>query len=309
MKRRIGKLVEALRNSIPSNRRPSFSNGCNNPEKPLLIIGHGRSGTSWVGAIISSSKLVQYYYEPCNPELQGIRDFDLWFRYLRPGEEDDVFTPALDAAFGGLSSPGSHRNGPQRSRCRIVVKEVAPVMSLSWLIDRYDPDVLVIVRHPGAVILSELNKGTPVRKSKKALLHQDTLFADHLNPYRQQIERAQSPHEILGVVWGARHRVILNALAYRERWKIVYYEDLCFYPLREYRKIFTDFRLNWDDRVARGVAEHSSTHEPGIYSVKRVSAQQVNQWRQKIAPPELVRIKEIIDPFDLPFYRDPRDWA
>ena len=76
------------------------------------------------------------------------------------------------------------------------------------------------------LLLSEMNKINREEKPIIEILKQPSLMDDHLNPYLTVLEKAKTPYEIFGAVWGARNRVITNLLPKYPEWKIVYYEDL-----------------------------------------------------------------------------------
>jgi len=281
--------------------------------RPILILGHGRSGTSWVGDIFAAARRALYYFEPCSPDISGKGDFDMWFRYLRCGARDELFEQALDAAFRGLPFPGQRWNRARWHRLlpgyRIVVKEVAAFMAAEWLHARYKPEMLIIIRHPCAVVLSELGQGTPPEDSMREMLGQPELFEDHLNPYRSMMEKASTPFEILGAMWGARHRVLANNLSRHAEWQVVFYKDLCANPVAEFQRLFRHFGLLWTKAMEQYVIERSTGHTSGLYSVRRNSVQQIDKWKQSMTSADVNAVRHYVEPFDLPFYRSDADWA
>ena len=63
-------------------------------QKPILITGIPRSGTTWVGNIIPSAPGVGYIYEPFLPVHHvGICkvEFPLWFTYITEKNEDKYY--------------------------------------------------------------------------------------------------------------------------------------------------------------------------------------------------------------------------
>ena len=280
--------------------------------EPILIIGHGRSGTTWVGNILSAARRVLYYFEPCHPTVSGQGGFDIWFRYIRPGEHDELFERILDPVFRGLPAPSRRWNRVHWHRWlpgyRITLKEVASLMAVEWLYERYNPAVLVVVRHQCSVILSELRQGTPVDRSMQELFKQPTLFEDHLAPYRVMMESVSTPIEILAAIWGARHRVVANALLRHPEWRVTFYEELCADPEGEFKQLIRHFGLPWTNSMEQFVIEQSTSHVPGFYSAKRVSASQIGRWKELLSEGQIGAIKRVIEAFGLPFYQSELDW-
>lgn len=271
--------------------------------RPILILGHGRSGTTWVGNVFATGRRVLYYFEPGSPTAD--QPFDQWFAYARPGQPAPTLAQIFDPVFQGL--PG--RRNWRRSLLhrllpgyQLVVKEVAGLMAAEWLAERYRPATLLVIRHPCPTILSELEQGTDPARSKATLLAQKQLFEDHLEPYRPVIEAATSPHQILAAIWAARYRVIADALPRHPDWKIVQYETLCEEPVATFHQLFSHVGLPWSDRNVNFIWHSSTTASPGLYSGKRVSRHQLDKWNGQLTPAETAAIYRTIEPFNLPFY-------
>ena len=175
-------------------------------------------------------------------------------------------------------------------------------MAAEWLYHRYQPTVLLVVRHPCPTILSELAQGTDPMRSKATLLAQKELFEDHLQPYRPVIEAATTPHQILAAIWAARYRVIANALPRHPDWKLIQYEGLCEEPVATFQQLFNHVGLPWGEGNANFIWQSATTASPGLYSGKRISRHQLEKWRGQLTPAEMAAIYQVIEPFGLPFY-------
>ena len=74
-----GKLYETIQKN--GSHSPPYDRN-----RPILLTGSHRSGTTWVGKIISASNSVGYIMEPFNIShprsgLVGVK-FDYWFQYI-----------------------------------------------------------------------------------------------------------------------------------------------------------------------------------------------------------------------------------
>lgn len=280
--------------------------------KAIFITGHGRSGTTWIGSTLGQASSVLYYNEPCNPDRVSGEDYSAWFRYVPPDGKDAFFERCLDAAFKGYISIRAHwlRHRPYRRLLpsyNVVIKEVATFISVEWVYKRYRPEVLIVMRHPCAVGLSEKNKNTPIEHPITEILKQNTLLEKHLGPYVKILKKAKTPYEIYGAVWGARNRVIADLMPQYPEWKIISYENLCENPSEEYRKLFEHFDLQWSDKVQRFIAQTTTEEASGTYSIKRVTEKQVDKWKHVMNKYEIEQVYTFVEPFNLPFYRVSRD--
>lgn len=282
---------------------------------PLLIIGEGRSGTTWIGETFGRSPQVLYYVEPCNPDNNVHGTLTAWTRYVRPNGNDPYYERYLTAAFNGLISPGQTWSRQKFWRrllpgYRVVIKEVATFMSLEWVYQRFDPSVLVVLRHPCGVALSNRDRNAHREEQQRlSLLKQNSELVDtHLSPYLSVIEKARTPLEVSSVIWAIRNRVLANT--YRQYpWRVVCYEDLCCDPKKTFRSLFDTFDLPWDLSVERFIEYKTNRSEPGTFSTGRITQQQIDKWKRQLTPAEVEQVRRVVAPFELPFYQSEVAWC
>ena len=278
----------------------------NDGGQPIVLIGHGRSGTTWLGKTLGRCPEALAYHEPCNPGWWSQSTFDVWFRYVPVDGSDAYFERALDGAFRGLLSPGAswmdriaRRYAPGY---RVLVKEVASVMCLEWIAQRYRPKTCVIVRHPCAVALSEFRQGTPIDAPIPALLKQPRLMDEHLAPYAAVLERARQPFEVYGAVWGARNRVVANAMSRHPEFIVVDYDEICADPAVRIQQLAQTLGLSWDDVASTFLGETSTRFVAGAREIHRITKDQPGKWKRELTPEQLDQIRRFVEPFELPFY-------
>jgi hypothetical protein len=282
----------------------------------LLIIGEGRSGTTWIGQTFSQSPDVLYYVEPCNPDNNEHGNPTAWTNYVSPGERDWYYEHYLKSAFQGLISPGqtwSRQNFRRRlyPGYRFVIKEVATFMSLEWVYHNFDPNVLVVLRHPCGVALSNLERNAHLEEqSRLKLLKQNTaLVSAHLKPYMETIEKAQTPLEVSSVIWAIRNRVFADIYEQHSNWHLLYYEDLCESPKSTFRSLFERFDIPWSEAVDQFITQKTSSEEPGTFSTGRITQKQIDKWRRRLSSDEVGQVYSMVAPFNLPFYHSDTVWS
>ena len=282
-------------------------------EGPLFITGHGRSGTTWIGNVLRMASGVLYVNEPCNPERAKGGNYSDWFKYLQPGEDDIFFQKCLDSAFKGLVTCRTnwliHKPFRRLFRgYRLVIKEVASYMSVEWVYERYKPDVLVLVRHPCAVALSEKKKGTSVERPMLEIMRQPALLENHLEPYLGVMKKAKRSYEIYGAIWGARNRVLADLIPNYPQWKILFYEDVCKNPLGSFRHLYDHYNLDWSRRVEKFVKRTTVKEKSGTYSISKVSEKQIDKWKHEMTRDEIEQVRKFVEPFNLSIYNSDSDW-
>jgi len=283
--------------------------------KPILIVGHGRSGTSWVGSVFAQSPGALYYHEPCQPRGNSVDGFSKWFKYVPPTEGDAELQACLRPVFAGLIPPWGRPLPRDKVLLRrllpgfqVIVKEVATLMCVGWIYNHFQPRILLVVRHPCGVALSESRKNTPTTEAMHEILQQPKLIQNHLEPYLAVFEEAKQPFEMLGTIWGARHRVVADQLAGHPEWVIVTYEALCEQPYQTFARLFHELDLRWTSTVEDFITATTTQHKPGTYSVYRVAREQAYKWRSALSKFEIEQVRRFVEPFQLPFYNQPSDW-
>jgi len=272
---------------------------------PILLTGHARSGSSWIGQTIAQAPEAVYYDEPCSPNHWNGERFE-WFRYVRPGTPDPYLERALDPVFRGLVTPGWTLSRSQYARrwsrsAQLVITEVTAIMSADWVWQRYQPLTLLAVRHPAAIAWSELRRDIDARESVQAFLSQPALMEAHLEPYRAVLEEAQEPCELYGAVWGARNRVLVDCLEKHPGWQIVDYDSVARSPVEEFQRLYKNLGLTWSSEIAEHVRRTTTTNQSGVNSNVRVSSERVELWRQKLSTEQIAQVRQFSTPFQLPF--------
>ncbi|HFQ91935.1 MAG TPA: hypothetical protein ENK29_03550, partial [Chromatiales bacterium] len=80
----------------------------NNKLKPILVTGSHRSGTTWVGRMLTVSPALYYVHEPFNPSHPpgaGICNIRIktWFKYITEENQQEYLRPIQDMLDGKYS--------------------------------------------------------------------------------------------------------------------------------------------------------------------------------------------------------------
>lgn len=285
--------------------------------KPLFIIGHGRSGTTWVGDTFAQHQSVLYYNEPTRFGFkEKERKYGNFLSYVADSANADYFKDRLDASMGGFfltdSAVWFKENAKIKRRLtgkyRVVIKDVATIMSIEWVYRTYSPDVLIIYRHPCSVALSEIERDIDIDLTKRILLGNKQLFNDHLEPYRSLIEKAQKPYEVYAAVYGARNKVLTNFEAKHKIKQVLLYEDLASDPIKVFPEIFSWYGLDFPEQLKTYVSENTSNSKEGFYTTTKKSSDHKERWKRKMSAEEAEQVAEFILPYQLPYYNKPEDF-
>jgi Sulfotransferase family len=237
--------------------------------------------------------------------LAELRQNRSWFDLAKMGKYSTAFTmgallrkrPLLDDPYASLAAP--------------------------WIAREFDGQVALLVRHPAAMVASYRKLG--YRAHFRHFLDQPALMADHLEPWRAQMEALVETEDRVAQVatfWTMLHLVLADMADRSDRLHVVRYEDLCADPVGEFERLFTRMGLEFNAaaraEVVRGT-EGSSKNQSHRWRVSRRgglsrtafrpmdSKAMIWAWKKTISTGEAARIRAITAPVAGRFYGD-ADW-
>lgn len=304
--------------------------------RPILVTGSHRSGSTWLGQMIGASDAVGYIHEPFNidrgPGICRTR-FPYWFTYIRPGTEGAVaedFSRMLDFRYNYLAQAVSVRSKRQgrvlirdggrflryRMRhARPLVKDPMALFSAEWIAGTFDAQVVVVVRHPAAFASSIKLDGWTHPFSH--FLNQPALIEDYLSPFEEEIEAfSREEHDILdqaALLWRLVHHTIAEYRTRHAEWLVVRHEDLSREPIDRFGTLFDALDLSYTEKVREAIVQSSNRSNPadrdisGRRFLTRDSRANIDNWRRRLTPPEVERLRTQVADVSPLFYSD-NEW-
>jgi len=153
---RLGRRLAAARGSVSDHLYLDLNH---DPDRAILVVGSGRSGTTWLAELLSRRLRARLVFEPFHPHWSPARDRLRLF--VAPDEGDAGFRQAAEEVLAGrLRSGRLEHTPPTRLPRSRVVKDIHVMNALPWFRRQFPHLPLVlIVRHPLAVALSRLRSG------------------------------------------------------------------------------------------------------------------------------------------------------
>jgi Sulfotransferase family len=301
---------------------------------PILVTGAPRSGTTWVGRMLTLAPGVGYIHEPFNPTTDaGIsgRPVVRFFEYVTP-ETEARYAPHLERSLrfsydlrrqlpNIRSARGAGRTATdlvaftrlRLARARPLVKDPIAVFSAGWLADRFGMDVIVTIRHPAAFVASFTRLG--YRHDFDSFLAEPQLLVDYLGPFEGEIRRyAEEPGDPIDeavLLWRLVYATVDRYRTERPDWSFVRHEDLSLDPLGGYAALYSRLGLEYTDDVQEAIRAHTSAENPDRleekHAVKLDSRAGLSGWRKALSEEQVGRIREGAGDVWPAFYDD-ADW-
>jgi glycosyltransferase involved in cell wall biosynthesis len=316
-------------------------------QRPIIVTGSHRSGTTWAGRMLALTPSVHYVHEPLNhndkPLRRGLFRFKPphWYVYICKDNEQQyldefrrVFALRFDissalkhvkmepTAYGeeelklieeyvGFANAHLQRKIP-------LVKDPFTAVSLPWFEQQFGARPVVLIRHPAAFVSSLLRLGW--KHSLEEYLAQPLLMRDFPVEDERDIElyeryKREGNHAATAALgWKYLHSVIARHQDAHPNWRFVRHEDLSRDPEAGFRKLYDHLDLPFTDAVKAAIRNHSGEGNPQELDEKQPhaihldSAANVKNWQHRLDTGTIDLIRELTEDVSSRFYTD-EDWA
>jgi hypothetical protein len=298
----------------------------------VVIAGSGRSGTTWVQDAVATANNMKTLFEPLHPvavpsagrfactyidpndDCPELRDFmdrvfsgnfrSLWANYrIRP----DRFNPlnySIPGVVHNLKKLSRHyrkyRGGGDHG---MVVKFIRANLMLPWISRVYDHRILLLVRHPAAVVSSRLrlpNRDWYYRNALDRYLADNRLMRLFAGRYDLDVNRIDTPEAGLACIW-----CIENVLPLRwaRQWgyTVAFYEHLMSNPVGEWDRIITGLGLEYcpdPDLLGMPSQQVSSNMRQKTFNESHLA-----RWRENFTVDRIEEVKKVLDMFEVDCYQ------
>jgi hypothetical protein len=303
-------------------------------KQTILVTGAHRSGTTWVGRMLSLDRDTAYISEPLNVlHRHGVYRADVkhWYQYITDENEEKyllAFHELLNFRYHFFTELRSLRSRKDFMRMgrdlsifmkgrllgeRTLLKDPFAIFSTPWFAQKLNCQVVITIRHPGgfASSLKRLNWPFDFRH----LLDQPMLMRDYLETDRADMEKMQAD-DIVGqsaLLWRMIYRSVHATRSLFPDFKIVRHEDLSLDPVAGYKSLYESLGLTFDEKVRDTILNSSSSENPTelskkkVHSVKLDSRANMDNWKKRLNPEEIIRIRKLTEDVSHLFYSD-NEW-
>ena len=289
---------------------------------PILVTGIHRSGTTWIGKMLAASREVAYVSEPLNVyhRLGVLRvSTPYWYLYICDENQDTILSALQDTVglryhlgleikslrsvkdVGRMLRDLSWFIGGRLHKARTLFKDPFAIFSAPWFAQRLGCQVVVTVRHPLPFVSSLKRLGWDF--NFRDLLVQPLLMRDHLEPFRDEMERMQvTPQDLIGqasLLWRMVYAIVDKFRATNPEFIVVRHEDLSRQPLEGFRDLYSSLELRFIPKVQKTLINTSQSSNPEelsskqVHAVKLDSQANLTNWRKRLTVAEITRIREL----------------
>jgi Sulfotransferase family len=296
---RAGRLTGALRHN-------SYVDLHRDLKQTVLLLGSGRSGTTWLLESLNNHADFRLIFEPFHgrgpPIAQGFRR-----RFIPPGlndpEEVGRFARVLAGRFRSEWSDQYNHSHIVRRR---LIKEIQISNLVPW-IDAQFPTldaIVYLIRNPWAVVDSRLELSTDSGLTRwwcdlSSYLSQPQLMEGPLRSQSRLLREIQERHsldELCVARWCVENYVPI-ASSGSHRALFVFYEDVVRKPERELSRLCRHLKIPFSaDQVHLWKAPSSRTNDR---LGTRDMGTRVDRWKSRMNRTEILRFQAVLEAFGL----------
>lgn len=287
--------------------------------RPILVTGAHRTGTTWVGRVLSSSSSVTYISEPLHVQhSMGVLAAPVqhWYTYICE-ENEDVFLHAYQdmlrfryRSWASIQELDSWKRFLKMGRDQIVffraklldhlplIKDPFAVFSVPWFSRKLNSRNVICVRHPLAFVSSLKRLGWSFDFNH--LLDQPLLMRDHLDKFRDRmVFMGTREEDIVGqgiLLWEMIYSVVANYREEVEECFIFRHEDLSLQPYINFSNMFEQLGLEFTDQIVQKIMETTQRGNPqqlpsgNEHAVQLDSRANLKNWENRLTTSEVDRI-------------------
>jgi len=278
-------------------------------ENVLILAGDPRGGTTWLAEILKKLPGTAMLWEPLSiSQVHQFRDLGFpWRQYIPENGMWPEARQTFDRLFSGrlLSRYLCRRTSPEEIRKArfLLIKFCRANQLLPWLTSEfqfyYAP--IYIVRHPCAVVASQLNQGGWNHITPRFEIPEGR-FASFYSDHQSFLSTVDTVEKKLAATWCLCNKVPLDHPENNIRWITLTYESMLQNPAKELNRIFSRWKIVFPENLHEWASKASETTvlESPIQSGK--TADQLSHWKKQLTTKQKDDIYSVLQYFGIELY-------
>ena len=200
---------------------------------------------------------------------------------------------------------------------KALIKDPMAFLSAEWLAERFDMDVVMVIRHPAAFVSSIKKLGW--QHPFAHFLEQTDLIRERLHPFSKELrEHASKDQDLIDqaiLLWRLVHYTMIQYREVHKDWIFVRHEDLSRAPVERFRELYNRLGLEFSKHSQKVIESYSNTKNPSESdaivgseaTLMRNSVSNIWNWKSRLTTSEIERIRCGVENISRAFYCD-EDW-
>lgn len=264
----------------------------------IMIVGSGRSGTTWLAEMLASKLKGRIIFEPFNSNLlDGLQEIR-YLQYLDPTSDHDFLYEYCQRIFSGAIRKPKLDLVVETLRPEYrIVKSIRAGMFLKWIhVNFPNLPLLFILRHPCAVVQSRMECGWDGDMDVEHILNQNDLMEDVLFEHMELIKGAVTEESKHAIAWCVTNLVPLRQFP-SGALPIIFYENLCERPDEELGNALEKIGLS--DRNLSDLKSERPSFTSLATSAILTGEDRLRRWKTELSSSQINEILAVVKAFGL----------
>ena len=303
----------------------------NKLKNSIFISGMHRSGTSWVSQILSTAGRYvlkdEEIFLPNYPSQN--KPIKIWYEYIHSKNEKKYIQyientlsnkyhlihefPFQESISQKLKAFYLKTNSILRKSfydsTPLILVEPLGLLSSDWFSKTYKCKMIIIIRHPAAIISS-----LKLNNINYNLNGSDSLFVQ--DEFAKNNKKLPKSDDIIGqciLMWKILYSYVQKLKKNNKNWIFVKHEDLSIDPMKEFQLLFKKLGLPFRNTTINKINKLCSTENsnyllPGEKDKnKRNSKKLIYRWHEILSKDEVTRIREEVSLIS-DYWYDQQSW-
>jgi hypothetical protein len=276
----------------------------------MILTGDPRGGTTWLAEKLKQLPKTTLLWEPL--ALKQVTEFRklgfIWRQYIPEEEEwreaklifDKLFSAKILSPYLCQATSFDELLNAEH----LIIKFCRANQLLPWLTSHYDflYPPLYLVRHPCAVIASQLTKGAWRHLSPVYTAENGRFQNIVLEKHGDFLKTINSLEQRLAATWCLSNLVVLNHSDNNKRWMTLTYESLLLDYERQIKRIQKRWGVYFPENSAENIASRTTHHHSPMVN-GRVK-EQLTYWKTQLSKNQIKDIFRVLDYFELSVYSE-----
>lgn len=269
-------------------------------ERPLLLCGMGRSGTTWAGDVINYDETYRVLFEPFwSKEIVLAKDFPFPQYISQNDKNTEREIKAKKIIAGKVSGKWVDRDNDRFFYSKRLIKDIRCNLMLGWLKKiSGGSKIILAIRHPMQVAASWIKLGWKAAEFEK-VSNQPDLLRDYpeLKEFKQKIKPTTQLDKII-FLWALYHYIPQKQLASKDVY-VLFYENVLLDFENELERLFEYLQCDYEIEKVRLVAAKASSTNFQQRKIGNDKYHLINSWKDKFSVTEVTRCNDILNVFGL----------
>lgn len=173
-------------------------------------------------------------------------------------------------------------------------------MLIDWFVKNFNHKTILFVRHPGAVIASQLKRGWNYTKKNPEYKVGNFKHNEVYLQYADILKTVKTPEENLAATWALTNLLPLMSHNNDKEWLTVAYENLYMNPENEIARISERLKITFPENILEQINTQSFTSNDKVATADK--QKQLNKWKDFFTQKQIDNIFGIINQFNFEAY-------